>query len=234
METTESQKMIYKGPSMNPTLKSGDQLWITPHNGQRVKRGDVVVFISPEDGSKVVHRVVSLDRSTIRTRGDNNNRVDPWLLSHDEILGRVFSAERGKRRRKVFGGSIGQLLGVAIKAIKAIDVSICSRLRPAYDRLARAGAFRRWMPNKIKTKVISFDRAEGTEMQLLLGRRVIGRWLPGKTGWHIRRPFRLFVDEESLPENPGKGSVVRSQLSVESKAKVSGVGFQVSGINKDK
>jgi hypothetical protein len=28
------------------------------------------------------------------------------------------------------------------------------------------------------------------------------------TRWYIRRPFRLFVDEESLPENPGKDSVV--------------------------
>jgi signal peptidase len=206
METTEAQTMIYKGPSMNPTLKPGDQLWIAPHKGQKVRCGDVVVFISPGYGSRVVHRVVSLDHSTISTRGDNNNREDPWLLSHDEILGRVFSAERGKRRRRVLGGPIGQLLGVAIRAIKAIDISMCSRLRPAYDRLAREGAFRRWLPNKImKTKVISFDRAEGTELQLLLGRRVIGRWLPGKSGWYVRRPFRLFVDEESLPVNPGKG-----------------------------
>jgi signal peptidase I len=213
METTEAQKMIYKGPSMNPTLKPGDQLWITPYNGQKIKCGDVVVFISPRDGSRVVHRVVSLDSSGIRTQGDNNNRVDPWLLSHDEILGRVFSLKR-RRRRRVFGGPIGQLLGGAIRAIKAIDISMCSRLRPAYDRLAMAGAIRRWLPNKImKTKVISFDRAEGLELQLLMGRRVIGRWLPGMTQWLIRRPFRLFVDEASLPENPAKRSVVRRPLA---------------------
>ena len=207
--------MIYKGPSMNPTLKPGDQLWITPYNGQKVQRGDVVVFISPGDGSRVVHRIVSLDPSGIRTQGDNNNRVDPWLFSHDEILGRVFSAERGNRRRRVFGGQIGQLLGVATRAIKAIDVSICSRFRPAYDRLAMAGVFRRWLPIKImKMRVISFNRAEGVELQLLMGGRVIGRWLPGKSGWQIRRPFRLFVDEASLPGNPARGSVVSSPSSV--------------------
>jgi hypothetical protein len=54
----------------------------------------------------------------------------------------------------------------------------------------------------------------GKELQLLMGRRVIGRWLPGMSRWHIRRPFRLFVDEASLPENPARGSVVRSPLSV--------------------
>jgi signal peptidase I len=232
METREPQTLIYKGPSMNPSLKPGDQLWVKPYNGQKIKCGDVVVFISPRDGSGVVHRVVSSDSSGIRTQGDNNNRVDPWLLSNDQILGRVFSLKRNKRRR-VFGGPIGQLFGVAIRAIKAIDVSICSRLRPAYDGLAKAGGFRRWLPNKIKTKVISFDRTEGTELQLLLGRRVIGRWLPGKNGWHIRRPFRLVVDEEALPENPSKGSVVRGQLSVANEAKVSGVRFQVSGCDEE-
>ena len=210
MEKTEAQAMIYKGPSMNPALKPGDQLWIKPYKGQKIQCGDVVVFISPGDGFGVVHRVVSLDSSGIRTQGDNNNRVDPWLLSHEEILGRVFSAERGNRRRKVFGGLIGQLLGVAIRAIHAIDVSVCSLFRPAYYRLAMAGVFRRWLPNKIlKMRVISFDRAEGVELQLLMGRRVIGRWLPGMTRWLIRRPFRLFVDENSLPENTAEVSGVR-------------------------
>jgi len=214
METTEAQPMIYKGPSMNPALKPGDRLWIKPYNGQKIQCGDVVVFISPRDGSGVVHRVVSSDSSGIRTQGDNNNRVDPWLLSHDEILGRVFSAERGNRRRRVFGGAIGQLLGVAIRAIHAIDVSACSLFRPAYYRLARAGVFRRWLPVWMKTRAISLRHPAGTELQLLVGRRVIGRWLPGRSRWHIYRPFRLFVDEESLPENTAEVSGVRFQVSV--------------------
>jgi signal peptidase I len=202
----EPNKITYIGPSMNPTLKSGDRLCVKPCDGQKLHRGDVVVFISPEDGSRVVHRVVSLDPSGIKTQGDNNNQVDPWLLSHDQILGRVFSAKRGDRWRRVFGGKIGQLLGLVFRAIHAIDVSVSLRLRPAYNRLAMAGIFRSWLPTKMmKIRVISFDRTAGEELQLLMGRRVIGRWLPGKTGWHIRRPFRLFVDEETLPENPAKG-----------------------------
>jgi len=201
MEKTEPQTVIYKGPSMIPTLKPGDRLWVTPHNGQKVRRGDVVVFTPSGADYKVIHRVVSVGPQGIKTQGDNNNRVDSWLLSHDEILGRVFSAERGNRRRRVFGGAIGQLFGVAIRAIHAIDASVSSRFRPAYDRLARAGVFRRWLPGWMKTKAISLSHPAGTELQLLMGRRVIGRWLPGKSGWNIRRPFRLFVDEESLPEN---------------------------------
>ena len=214
METTEPQTMNYKGPSMSPTLKPGDRLCITPYEGQKVQRGDVIVFISPGDGSRVVHRVVSLDTSGIRTRGDNNNRVDPGLLSHDQILGRVFFSERGNRQRRVFGGEIGQLFGVVIRTIHALDARVASRFRPAYDRLARAGVFRRWLPGWMKTKAISLSHPAGTELQLLMGRRVVGRWLPGMNRWHIRRPFRLFVDEASLPGNPARGSVVRSPSSV--------------------
>ena len=212
METTEPQTVIYKGPSMNPTLKPGDRLWITPHNGQKIQRGDVVVFTPPGADYKVIHRVVSLDPSGIRTQGDNNNRVDPWLLSHDQILGRVFFSERGKRRRRIFGGEIGQLFGVVIRTIHALDARVASRFRPAYDRLARAGVFRRWLPGWMKTKAISLSHPEGTELQLLMGRRVVGRWLPGKSGWNIRRPFRLFVDEETLPENKGEVSGVPPTL----------------------
>lgn len=207
-ECVTLKEFDYIGPSMNPLLKPGDRLQIVSYELDKMRVGDVVVFISPNNGSKVVHRVTSVNSDGIRTRGDNCNYQDEWVLSREHIIGRVVVAQRGERRRKVYGGPIGQLLGVATRAIKAIDVSICFLLRPAYDRLARAGVFRRWLPNKIKTKLISFDRVEGTELQLLMGRRVIGRWLPGKTGWHIRRPFRLFVDEESLPENPGKGSEV--------------------------
>jgi hypothetical protein len=79
----------------------------------------------------------------------------------------------------------------------------------------------------MRPRVISFNREAGTELQLVMGQRVIGRRLEGKTRWHIRRPFRLFVDEEALPENPGKGSVVRAPSSVANKAKVSGVSKEI-------
>ncbi len=217
MELIESLKprtINYIGPSMSPLFKPGDRLQIIPYGSQEIWRGDVIVFISPEDGSKVVHRAVSVDSHGIKTRGDNCNQVDPWILRRDQILGRVVSAQRGKRRWRVFGGPLGHSLAVAIRAIKSIDSNLTSLLRPFYQRLARAGVFRRWLPACMKTRAISLSHPAGTELQLLMGGRVIGRWLPGKTRWHIRRPFRLFVDEASLPENPARWSVVRSPLSV--------------------
>ena len=214
IQPVSSKTLNYIGPSMNPIFKAGDRLKIISNIHAKIRAGDVVVFISPDDGSKVVHRVVSVNSDGIRTRGDNCNHEDDWVLRREHILGQVVAAQRGKRRRRVFGGRIGQLFGLAIRAIHAIEASVSSGFRPTYDRLAMAGVFRRWLPTKMRTRVLSFDRAAGTELQLVMGRRVIGRWLPGRTGWSIRRPFRLFVDEESLPENLGKGSVVRGQVSV--------------------
>ena len=202
----------YTGPSMNPTLRTGDRLNIIPYDGQKIRRGDVIVFISPQDGSKVVHRVTSVNSDGVRTRGDNCNHEDGWILNREHIFGRVVSVQRGNRRGRVFGGSIGQFFGLAFRAIHTIDVGVSSRLRPVYNRLAMTGIFRRWLPPGMKIRVISFDREEGTEIQILMGRRMIGRWLPGMKRWYIRRPFRLFVDEDTLPENKAKVSGVRCQV----------------------
>lgn len=49
-----------------------------------------------------------------------------------------------------------------------------------------------------------WKRPQGTELQLVWGRRVIGRRHPGRVRWHIRRPFLLFVDKATLPKNPSK------------------------------
>ena len=157
----------------------------------------------------------------IRTQGDNSSRADEWILSPDRINGRVISAQRKNRKQRIFGGQIGQFQGMIFRVISMVDLGVSTLLRPVYGRMTRSGIFRRGLPFQIRTRVLSFERPEGTELQVLMGRWMIGRWLPGMSRWHIRRPFSLFVDEGSLPENPGKGSVVGGQ--VENKAEVSGV-----------
>jgi len=211
--------MNYIGSSMEPTLKPGVRLDVNAYHGQKIRKGDVIVFIPPGGDSKIVHRVTSVNSDGIRTRGDNRNHEDNWVLSRDHILGRVVATQRNNRRRRIFGGPLGRLFAVTVRVIRAMDSPVSYVLRPAYDRLAKAGVLRRCLPACMKTRAISLSHPAGTELQLLIGRRVVGRWLPGMTRWNISRPYRLFVDEESLPEN---------------KAEVSGVGFQVSGAKKEK
>jgi signal peptidase len=202
------KKMDYIGTSMNPVLKPGDRLQVNPWDGHDIRRGDVVVFIPPGGDSKIVHRVTSVNSDGIKTRGDNCSHEDGWVLSPEHILGRVVSAQRGNRRLRVLGGLLGHSLAMAMRAVKSVDSILSSLLRPFYKRLAKACVFRRCLPSWMKPRTISLSHPAGMHLQLVVGRRVIGRWLPGMTRWQIKRPFRLFVDEETLPGNPGKVFVV--------------------------
>ena len=193
------EMITYIGPSMNPTLKAPDILRVLPYKGRKIQPGDVIVFLSPEGSHTVTHRVARVDSDGIRTRGDKSSRVDPWVLSPNNIVGRVVYAQRGNRQLPIYGGTMGRLFAVSVKVIHVIDSGISTLLRPTYYWLARAGVFRRWLPARLKTRVLSFNRPAGTELRLLMGRRVVGRLLPGRDQWVIRRPFRLFVNEASLP-----------------------------------
>ena len=209
MTASELKSINYIGSSMNPTLKPGVRLYVRAYHGQKIRRGDVVVFIPPGRDSTIVHRVTSVDSDGIRTRGDNRNHEDDWVLRRENILGRVVATQSINRRRRIFGGPLGRLFAVKVRIIRAIDSPVSYLLRPAYNELAKVSIFTRLLPAQMRPRVISLNRGEGKELQLLMGRHVIGRSLPGMTRWHIRRPFRLFVDEASLPENKAGVSGVR-------------------------
>lgn len=209
MKTSKLKSMNYIGSSMNPTLMPGVRLDVSAYHGQKIRKGDVIVFVPPGGDSKIVHRVTSVNSDGIRTRGDNRKHEDDWVLRRENILGRVVATQRNNRRRRILGGPLGRLFALTVRVIRAIDSPLSYLLRPAYSELAKVSIFTRLLPVQMRPRVVSFEQAAGKELQLLMGRRVVGRWLPGMTRWYIRRPFRLFVDEESLPQNPGKGSVVR-------------------------
>ena len=199
MPDDASRSISYTGPSMNPTLKTPDILQVVAYQGKKIHRGDVIVFRPPGSNHMVVHRVISVDAEGVRTRGDHNSNLDPWVLSPDRIVGRVVRAQWGNRRRLIQGGLRGRLSSIRVKTIHIIDSKMSSLLYPIYHRLAQTGLLRRWLLFRMRTRVLCFERSTGTELQLLLGRRVIGRLPPGRNEWVIWRPFRLFVDETSLP-----------------------------------
>ena len=189
----------YTGPSMNPTLKAGDGLSVVPYGNGRIQIGDVVVFREPEGKNNIVHRVVAVESQGVRTKGDNNINIDPWILLPDDIIGRVVSAQRKSKSLTIRGGSWGRIFAPLLWIIKQFNLSVSRILHPAYHMLAESGIFTKFNSFLPKTRILSFNRHEGIEYQLLMGNRVIGRRLPGKDQWQIVRPFRLFVDETSLP-----------------------------------
>jgi hypothetical protein len=194
----------YAGPSMNPTFRDGDRLWVIPYGKRRIRSGDVIVFCPPADACHVVHRVIAVSPSGMKTRGDNNHFMDPWILRSEDIFGRVVSAGRAKSRVRISGGARGRLSARLLRIAKQADAMISAMLRPIYLRIAKSGIIIRLVSQRVKPRVVCFKQPKGIEMQLLLGRRVIGRRLPGQALWQIRRPFRLFVDEAALPDQDNK------------------------------
>jgi signal peptidase I len=199
MTDTSLKSMTYRGPSMNPIFKTGDILEIIKYDSNSIKCGDVVVFQSPRSNRKITHRVVSNSSQGIRTRGDNVLKVDEYILTIDDIMGKVISIRRGKKKRRIHGGVRGQLYAGVIKVMRRFDYLISKILHYPYYLIVRSGIFSHIFPLHLNTRVLYFKRESGLEMKLVWGKYIIGRIPAGKDKWIIKRPFRLFIDVETLP-----------------------------------
>lgn len=190
--------MLYHGNSMNPLFESSDTIEVDPYIGQGVLAGDVVVFRSTADGKPVAHRVISVSKWGIRTRGDNNFYKDPWLLDESDLIGRVVSFTRGGVKRPVARGLKGRLQIVPLRAyISALKV-MGLFIRPACRRFSKVRSFLRLGFRMDSLSVISLERPKGNELLLLRKGRVIGRLRPGDKAWEVRPPYRLFIDMDAL------------------------------------
>jgi len=198
------ETVIYYGTSMHPTFRHPDLLHVVMYGDDELPAaGDVVVFLPPGEEKLLAHRVLSVQNGTIRTRGDNNLHDDRWLLTPAHIRGRVVSFERAGRTRKVPRGTAARLMGARARAGKLARNGISRLLSPAYMHISRSGAVQKLFGRGLKPRVVALEHPGGRELVLLLGKHVIGRLLPGRAGWQIRRPWRLFIDEATLPGHGG-------------------------------
>jgi hypothetical protein len=187
----------YIGPSMNPTLKAGDGLVVEPYTDKKIACGDVITFRPLGKGCDIVHRVIRIDCHGIHTSGDNNGDFDPWMLTPDEITGRVVSIKRGTRVFFVTGGLRGRLYGLFIRRYNRLLKKAAAVLHPLYRLLSYRGIFRGILP-LADARIFSFLRSEGVEHQFVMGQRILARRRPGAEQWQIRRPYRLFLNEDDL------------------------------------
>jgi signal peptidase I len=196
-----SIKLQYIGPSMIPTLRRGDLLEVISYEKRLPNRGDVIVFKTPVENKLVTHRIISINKEGLRTKGDNNWYMDTLVITPQQIIGKVTHAKRGSKQLKILGGLRGYVYAWMKDEVRQINIRINHLLSPIYHWLAKKGFFRHCFTSLLKLRVLAYKRSNGTEIQLLFGYKVIGRLLPQAKTWWIRRPFRLFVDETSLPKN---------------------------------
>jgi signal peptidase I len=84
------------GSSMDPFIKIGDVITVTPPTGKGARFGDIVAFTNLSNGRLAVHRVVRYAKDRILVKGDNSPQPDGWI-GQPQILGCVTSIERPGR-----------------------------------------------------------------------------------------------------------------------------------------
>ena len=139
---------------------------------------------------------------SVRQRGNEEERQEAARqaqVRQEDIVGRAVSVERNRMVLPVASGLAGHMLAAFIRALRMSDHLASHVLNPCYRGLARSGLFRALLPPALRPRVVTFERDGAREMQLVLGRRIIGRRPAGAGAWTIRRPFRIFVDEQALP-----------------------------------
>ena len=188
-----------RGESMRPLFRPGDRITFVPCRIGELRCGDVIIFIPYGQAERVVHRVVSRGPEGVRTQGDANPCPDTGEVRQEQIVGRAVSVERKGRLHPVTGGLAGRLSVACIRVFRRCDHWASYTLHPCYRGLVRCGLFRAFLPPSLRPRVVTFERHGAREMQLVLGKHIIGKRPAGTGTWIIRRPFRIFVDEQALP-----------------------------------
>jgi signal peptidase len=76
--------------SMEPELKVGSVVVTRPVQAEEISTGDVITFRSPISDLPIVHRVVATeDGSSFETKGDANEIADPFVVSAQDVVGKV-------------------------------------------------------------------------------------------------------------------------------------------------
>jgi hypothetical protein len=211
-----SLRLVYSGTGMNPTFQGPELLEVQPYGVRRVRPGDVVCYESPATGKTVVHRVVSTGgrrtgdggpKDEIRTRGDNSRADDCGLLRAGDIIGRVTAAQRGARRRAIRGGWTGLVALRCVRLGQGIRRSASFLPHELYDLATGLGPFHYLLPRRFRPRLVRFDARCRVVLKLLSGRRTVGQYDAIWKRWRIRRPFRLFVDEQTLTDAGSLASV---------------------------
>lgn len=77
------------GTSMNPGITENDILIVVP--AHTLKVGDVITYSHEIDGKTYpfTHRIIAMDGSTIRTKGDSLSAPDNYIVSQSDVKGKL-------------------------------------------------------------------------------------------------------------------------------------------------
>ena len=73
--------------SMKPEINPGDIVFVTNNGKNDLSEGDIITF--READNIITHRIVDITKDGYITKGDNNNSIDLFTVSYENIIGRV-------------------------------------------------------------------------------------------------------------------------------------------------
>lgn len=115
--------------SMEPNIHVNDAVVTRRVSGHSVEKGDIITFISESPisyGATITHRVVEVTQDSngfylFRTKGDNNNTEDSWLVPEDNLMGKVmFKIPKLGYLQQFLSTSYGWILVIVIPSLGVI------------------------------------------------------------------------------------------------------------------
>ena len=89
----DNQVMVISSTSMLPVLYPNDLIIVESATTNQIKEGDIITFESHMQFGIVAHRAVDFHQENgetmIATKGDNIDDPDSWLVSDDDLIGKV-------------------------------------------------------------------------------------------------------------------------------------------------
>jgi len=128
MEAVLEKKVPFRftvyGSSMVPFICDGDVITIAPLH-LRLRRGEVVAFVTPCCQQLTVHRILHCSQSGYLIKGDNNSATD-GIVPTSSIIGRVIQVEHQGRKAKV---------GLGVERVIIAWLSYLGLLKPVMLRV---------------------------------------------------------------------------------------------------
>ena len=189
---------FYRGKSMKASFQPGDRLYIEPVLIEKLKRGDVIIFQGTDhngEEKELVHRVVSIYKDGLYTRGDNNTQNDDILVTQKNFKGIVTHFERNGKKKPVKRGFQGM-----IKAkIHYLTLFFKRLIRIIFRKPYRALKKSRIVPKiwKPEIKKIFIKTPDEEIIKYIHGSHTVAQLWPKKKKFLCKKPYDLIIKPDN-------------------------------------
>ncbi len=190
---------VYNGPSMCPTFRTGQLLYVRPV-ARDIAQGDVIVFANPDGDGFVAHRVVTTGKCELVTRGDNNPVRDNWRIAPDQIIGKVELLEQEGRFKSVWGGRRGLAAALCQRGLTRLDSSLRRSLGLPYRWLRRSELVRGLLLRLIapRFEYVTFQTRQGLVVKVFHRGHVVAKWFASVDWLQCQKPYDLVLRRQDI------------------------------------